>query len=145
MRIPVVPCLVAIAVLACRDEPSGLSETRGVTLNLTLSSTNLTRGQQDTITMTVTNTNPRRVTLTGGACEPRPYVTDSHGDVVVPPGGAWPCILLLRRLQLVPGERFVRSFIWNTDSQVAGVYSVSAAFRSEEVELATPQQLVRLN
>jgi hypothetical protein len=144
MRFRLVTCFVAVAALACHDEPSAVTEVRGVRLDLALSSANPSRGQQDTITMTVTNTGPRLVTLTGGVCEPRPYITDSRGGVVVPPGGAWPCVLSLRRLQLVPGEHFVRAFVWNTGQQVAGVYGVSAAFTSEEVTLATPEQLVRL-
>jgi hypothetical protein len=145
MRPQMFAILVGIAMLACREEPSGLSSARGVKLDLALSSTYLSRGQPDTLTMTVTNTSPRLVVLTGGVCEPRPYVTNSQGQVVVPAGGQWPCVLSLRKLQLAPGERFIRVFVWDTSAEVVDVYAAAAVFTSEEVQLETPQHLVHLN
>src|SRR6266576_3007666 len=109
---------------------------------LTLSSNQLNGGQSDTLAMTLTNTTSRSVSLSTGACDPRPIIVDTHNHVVV---GAEPCILILLRLQLAPGEQHRRLFVWRTDSLSPGVYYVRATFRSEEVKLATPSETVRLN
>ncbi len=144
MRLSRFAALVFLIAAACSDS-AGLGSTTGVTLTLVLSTTNLRRADADTITMTVRNNGPRGVTLTGGVCEPRAQVVNGSGEIVVPPGGQAPCVLVLRRLELAPGEKLVRSFVWNTSSLPAGTYRVSATFTSEEVQLATAPVTIELN
>ena len=143
MRSRFVAFLMVIATFSCRrDAEAPSSSADGVTLALTLSSNQLNRGQSDTLAMTLTNTTSRSVSLSTGACDPRPIIVHTHNHVVV---GAEPCILILLRLQLAPGEQHRRLFVWRTDSLSPGVYYVRATFRSEEVKLATPSETVRLN
>src|SRR5881409_3808561 len=98
--------LLILVVLACHNEPIAPSSAAGLTLALAPSHTELQRGQPDSLFMTLTNTNGHSVSLNGGVCEPRPYVTDAHGVIVVPAGGDWICIAVLRRLVLAPAERY---------------------------------------
>jgi len=133
------------ALVACHGEPFASSAAGGLTLSLALSRTELQRGEPDTLTMTLTNTNDHPVSLSGGACEPRPYVADLRGVTVVPPGGDWLCILVLIRWQLAAGEQVSRTFIWDTTPFAPGVYSAHATFSAEGVELATQPGAVRLN
>jgi hypothetical protein len=85
------------------------------------------------------------MSLSGGVCEPRPYVGDARGVTVVPEGGDWICIALLRRLVLAAGERYTRTFVWLTSPFAPGEYSVHATFSAEEMSLATRPASVRLN
>jgi len=133
------------ALGACHGEPLAPSAARGLTLSLALSRTELQRGEPDTLTMTLTNTNDHSVSLSGGVCEPRPYVADSRGVTVVPPGGDWYCILVLIKRQLAAGEHVSRTFVWDTTLFAPGVYSAHTAFAAEGVELATQPLTVRLN
>lgn len=137
--------LAVVAALACHNEPLAPSSADGLTLTLALTRAELQRGEPDTITMTLTNTNRHSVSLSGGVCEPRPYISDARGVTVVPPGGDWVCIALLRRLDLAAGEQHIRTFVWLTSSFPPGVYSVYAAFSAEEVSLETRPAWVRLN
>ena len=136
--------LAAFATFGCRESTAPASA-GDVTLTLALSATNVRRLVDDTITMTVRNIGPRRVTLTGGVCEPRAQVVNSSGEIVEPPGGETPCVRSLRRLELAPGQAFERSLVWNTASVPAGIYRVSASFVSEEVQLVTGPVAVELN
>ena len=136
--------LVILATVGCSESAEPASSV-GVTLTLTVSSATLPRGQPDTVTMTVTNTGSWRVTLTGGACEPQAQVINSSGEVIVPPGGEYPCVRVLRRLELALGQRYIQSFVWNTDTLPSGTYRVSATFASEQVQLATVPIVVQLN
>lgn len=137
--------LVIVATLACHDGPAAPSSAAGVTLALTMTHTELQRGQPDTITMTLTKANSHAVSLSGGACEPRLYIRDASGVTVVPPGGDWMCIALLRTLNLAAGERRIQTFVWLTRPFPPGVYSVYAAFSAQEMRLATRPASVRLN
>jgi hypothetical protein len=137
--------LIALAALACRSEPFAPSSAKGLTLTLALAHTELQRGAPDSIAMTLTNTNRHSVSLSGGACEPRPYVTDVRGATVVPGRGGWICIAVLRRLLLAPGERYTRTFVWETGAFAPGSYFVHSKFAAEEVSLATRPTSVRLN
>jgi hypothetical protein len=136
--------LLAVGVLFACHEPFAPSSDRGLTLSLTVAPTELQRGEADTITMTLTNTNRHAVSLSGDACQPRGYVTDPRGVTVIPPGGDWLCIALLQRRVLAAGERFSRAFVWGTDSFAPGVYTVHATFTAEEVELTTRPVSVRV-
>lgn len=136
--------LVLVSLAACQDS-TALHSATNVTLTVTASFTNLRRAQSDTITMTLTNAGPWRVRLSGSPCEPRVQILDEAGAIVVPPGGAVPCTRMLRQLDLAPGERFVQSFVWETDSVPRGFYSVSATFTSEEVQLVAAPLVVELN
>lgn len=135
--------LLVLAGLACQGDPS--SSVAGVTLDLAVTRTTLQRGELDTLTMTVTNTNAYPVSLSGGACEPSVYVVDGRGTTVVPAGGGWVCIMVIRALRLAPGERYARSYVWQTDSLPAGVYRAHATFETEELRLATKPIAVQLN
>ena len=135
--------LLVVVGLACQGDPS--SSVAGVTLDLAVTRTTLQRGGLDTLTMTLTNTNAYPVSLSGGACEPSVYVVDGRGATVVPAGGGWVCIMVIRALRLAPGEQYARSFVWQTDSLAAGVYWAHATFNSEELRLATKAVAVRLN
>ena len=137
--------LVIVATLACHDQPAAPSSAAGVTLTLALTHAELLQGQPDTITMTLTNANRYAVSLSGGACEPRPYVRDASGVTVVPPGGDWVCIAILRRLTLAAGERRTETFVWLTSPFAPGAYSVYATFSAQEMHLATQPVSVRLN
>lgn len=143
MRTRTFASLLVLAGLACQGDPS--SSVAGVTLDLAVTRTTLQRGELDTLTMTLTNTNAYPVSLSGGACEPSVYVVDGRGATVVPAGGGWVCIAVLRRLNLAPGERFTRSYLWQTDALEAGVYRAHSTFNSEELRLATEPISVRLN
>ena len=137
--------LIILAILACHDEPVAPSSAAGLTLALALAHTEVQRGQPDSVFMILTNTNPHSVALNGGVCEPRPYVSDAHGGIVVPAGGDWICIAIVRRLVLTAGQRYTQTFVWQTGSFAPGNYSVYATFTAEEVKLATPAASVRLN
>src|SRR5437868_12330484 len=103
MRFRLLTYLVVIAASSCHPDSEAPNSSGGVTLELTLSSTNLNRGQSDTVAMTITNTASKTVALNGGVCEPRAIIVDEHAHVVA---GAEPCILVLRRLQIAPGEQY---------------------------------------
>ncbi len=145
MKSPTFATLLTVAALACYGEPVAPNSARGLTLTLTLSGSDLQRGQPDTVLMTLTNANRHAVSLSGGVCEPRPYVSDARGVTVVPEGGDWICIALLRRLILAAGERYTRTFVWSTSAFAPGEYSVYATFSAEGVSLATRPASVRLN
>ncbi len=136
--------LVIVATLACH-EPAAPSSSAGVTLTLALTHAELQRGQPDTITMTLTNTNSYAVSLSTGACEPRPHVSDASGVTVVPPGGDWVCIAVLRKLNLAAGEPYTRTFVWLMSPLAPGAYSVYATCSAQEMHLATQPTSVRLN
>jgi len=136
---------IAGVLVACQGEPVAPSAAGGLTLSLALSRTVLQRGEPDTLTMTLTNTNDHPVSLSGGACEPRPYVADPHDVTVVPPGGDWFCIAVLVSRHLAAGEHVSRAFVWDTTPFAPGVYSAHAAFSAQGVELATQPMTVRLN
>jgi hypothetical protein len=145
MRCRTFGSIVIVATLACHDGPAAPSSVAGVTLTLALTHTELQQGQPDTIAMTVTNANSHAVSLSGGACEPRVYIRDASGVTVVPPGGDWMCIALLRTLNLAAGERRTTTFVWLTRPFPPGVYSVYAAFSAQEMRLATRPTSVLLN
>jgi len=111
MKSPTFATLITVAALACSGEPVAPNSAGGLTLTLTLSRTELQRGQPDTVFMTLTKTNRHSMSLSGSVCEPRPYVGDARGVTVVPEGGDWICIALLRRLVLAAGERYTRTFV----------------------------------
>ena len=137
--------LAIVAGFACHTDLSAPSSAAGLTLTLAVARTELARGEPDTITMTLTNTNSYAVSLSGGACEPSPYIVDAGGATVVPAGGGWVCIDILRRLNLAAGERYARTFVWQTGPFDAGVYSAYATFTAHETRLATRPVSVRLN
>jgi hypothetical protein len=137
--------LIALAALACHAEPVSPSSAEGLILTLTVAQAELQRGEPDSVVMTLTNTNRYSLSLSGGACEPRPYVRDASGVTIVPRGGDWFCIAVLRRLVLAPGERYTQTFVWQTGPFVPGNYSVYATFAAEGVTLATPPASVRVN
>lgn len=143
MKRPAFAALLVVTGLACQGDPS--SSVAGVTLDLAVARTTLQRGELDTLTMTVTNTNAFPVSLSGGACEPSVYIVDGLGTTVVPAGGGWVCIAMLRRLRLAPGEQYARSYVWQTDSLPTGVYRAHATFESQELRLATRPIAVKLN
>jgi hypothetical protein len=70
---------------------------------------------------------------------------DAHGVTVVPAGGGWMCIAVLRRLVLAPRERYTRTFVWETSPFAPGNYSVYATFAAVEVKLVTSPVLIRVN
>ena len=133
------------ALLACHREPFAPSAAEGLTLSLTLSGTQLQRGEPDTIAVTITNTNRYSVSLSAGGCPVVFYVTDVRGVTVVPSGGGWVCIAIISRLTLAPGERQTRTFVWETNSFASGRYSVYGTFSAEDVHLETPRAAVQLN
>jgi intracellular proteinase inhibitor BsuPI len=137
--------LIVVAALACQREPVSPRSAKGLTLTLALAQTELQRGEPDSVVMTLTNTNRHYVSLSGGACEPRAYVRDASGVTVVPQGGDWFCIAVLRSLVLAPGERYTHTFVWQTGPFTPGNYSVHATFAAEGVTLATPPASVRVN
>ena len=137
--------LAILAALACHNEPLAPSSAAGLTLALALTRAELQQGEPDTITMTLTNTNRYSVSLSGDACEPRPYITDARGVTVVPSGGDWVCIAVFQRRDLAAGERQTRTFVWLTRPFPPGVYSVYAVFSAREAHLATRPASVRLN
>ena len=137
--------LAVVTALACHEGPTTPSAAGGLTLALALARTELQRGEPDTITMTLTNSNAYPVSLSGDVCEPRPYITDAHGVTVLPSGGDWFCIDVLIRLTLAAGERQTRTFAWLTSAFSSGTYSVYATFTAHEVRLATQPTSVRLN
>ena len=145
MRTRTFASILILAANACRNEPTAPGSAKGLTLTAAVTQAELQRGQPDTVTMTLTNTNPHPVTLGVGACEPLPYVRDATGATVVPSGGYWVCVLSLRTLRLSPGERYAKTFVWETAAFTPGAYSVHATFSAEGVRLETPPVSVRVN
>ena len=137
--------LVIVAALGCRAEPLAPPSARGLTLGLTLTRTSLQMGQADTITLTLTNTSPHTVSLAAGGCPLLFYVKDAAGATVVPAGGDWFCIAILKRLVLPPGQPEAASFTWDTRSFSTGIYSVYGTFSAEGIHLQTPTAPVQLN
>src|SRR5437879_12623183 len=84
--------LAVVTALACHEGPTTPSAAGGLTLALALARTELQRGEPDTITMTLTNSNAYPVSLSGDVCEPRPYITDARRVTFVPSCGGWCCI-----------------------------------------------------
>jgi hypothetical protein len=142
MRIRSFATLAFATLLACDDDPIAFSAMRGLTLSVVLSSAELPRGAPDTVTMTVTNTSTRPITLTAGACQPQGFVVDAGGSTVAPVGVG--CILVLNRFHLTAGERLTRQFVWQTGAFPPGDYTVHATFTAEEVRLVSPKVGVRL-
>jgi hypothetical protein len=105
----------------------------------------LQRGESDTITVTLTNTSSDTLSLGVGGCPLVVFVKDARGATVVPAGGDWFCIEILKRLTLASGEHETAPFIWDTQSLVPGVYSVYGTFSAETIHLQTPQTAVQLN
>ena len=138
---------VALALgglLACHGEPTGPSSARGLTLSLAVSAAQLQRGELDTIAVTITNTNRYAVSLSAGGCPLLFYVTDARGATVVPSGGGWVCIAIVRQITLAPGAHQTQSFVWDTQPFEPGPYAVHGTFAAEGVELATPSAAVQL-
>jgi len=136
--------LLALGAVACQSEPVAPSSAKGLTLSLAVAHKEIQRGASDSVVMTLTNTNRYSVSLSTGACEPSPFVKDARGVTVVPTGGGWFCIAVLLRLVLAPGERYQRTFVWETGPFVPGNYSVYATFSAGEVNLTTPAEVVQL-
>jgi hypothetical protein len=124
-------------------------------LALAVTSAELPPGQVDTITITLTNTNSRPVSLNFlSGCQILPYIRDARGVTVLPSGGGWVCTAALSRLELAAGERHARTFVWSGSTEFAsellvrrlppGVYFVSAVVSAAELHLATQPVAVRL-
>ena len=145
MRPLLIAPLVIVAALGCHDQPLGPSTARGLTLALELAKTSLPRGDLDTITVTLTNTNPDTVSLGAGGCPLLAYVTDPDGTTVFPSGGNWYCIAILRRLTLAPGETEAAPFVLDTHALPAGVYSAYGTFSADGIQLRTPPAMVQVN
>jgi hypothetical protein len=120
----------------------------GLSLALTLSDTVLQRGESDTVTVTLANTNDFRVSIEEGGCPLLMYITDARGVRVVPSGGDYVCIAIISRVFLQPGERQTRTFLWGTAPFAPGAYSIYGTFStasSPSLQLMTPRTSVRLN
>jgi hypothetical protein len=137
--------LAVVAALGCGTAPFAPASTEGLALAVTLSQPALRVGQSDTITVTLTNTNRHTVSLDVGGCPLLFYVKNVAGATVVPAGGDWFCIEILRRLVLPPGQQESVSFTWDTRALVTGVYSVYGTFSGDGIHLRTPQVPVQLN
>jgi hypothetical protein len=146
MHRPAFASLAIVAALACHNDPAAPGAAAGgLTLALALTRTELPHGEPDTITMTLTNTTHFPVTLTGDACQPRPYVTNERRVAVSPSGIDWVCMAVLVRYELAPLERRISTSVWQTGALAPGVYSVSATFKTDQVSLTTPPAAVRVN
>jgi len=131
-------------LLACHGEPTGLSSRGGIRLSLALSAPQLQRGELDTIAVTITNTNRYSVSLSVGGCPLLFYVTDARGATVVPSGGGWVCVLIVRQMTLAPGADQTQTFVWDTHPFDTGPYAVYGTFAAEGIQLATPRAAVQL-
>lgn len=136
--------MLILAASACRNEVTAPDSANGLRLTVAVTHAELQRGQPDTVTTTLTNTNLHPVTLSMGACELLPYVTDATGATVFPAGG-WVCILSIRVLTLAPGERYTSTVVWETAGFAPGVYSARATFSMEGGRLVAAPVSVRLN
>jgi hypothetical protein len=146
MHRPPFASLAIVTALACHNDPAAPgAAAAGLTLALALTRTELPHGEPDTITVTLTNTTNYPVTVTGDACQPRPYVTNERRVAVSPSGIDWVCVALLVRYELAPLERRISSYVWQTGSLAPGVYAISATFTADQVSLATPPAAVRVN
>ncbi len=136
--------IAMIALTGCSHAPLAPDAAQGLTLTLTLSSTQVQRGRPDTVAVTISNTNRYPVSLSAGGCPILFYVIDGAGKTVVPSGGGWFCIAILTQINLAPGEQQTRSFVWDTDSLAPGPYSVYGSFTADGIYLQTESALVQL-
>jgi hypothetical protein len=136
--------LAVVAGLACHTEPVAPGAA-GLTLALALQRTEVVHGEPDTITVTLTNTNDYPVVLTGGVCEPQPYIMNERRVIVAPSGIDWVCSAALARYELAPLEQRIRTYVWQTGALSPGVYAISATFTADHVSLTTPPAAVRVD
>jgi hypothetical protein len=144
-----------LLVVACSGDLSGPRSEAGLVLEASLSSPSIEEGQIDTLTVTLTNTNPVPITLHfNSGCQILPYVTDAGGDMVVPSDGGWACTLNLSSRTVAPHESQSVEFVWTgglafapgppTQRLPRGTYRVFARLDSREVRLATERIAVEL-
>jgi hypothetical protein len=161
-------CSFVACLLACGESGGPVHAQEGVVsvqddaLELSLSVEPRTFAPGDTarLEIAVRNTGNRTLQLEAGGCPLLYYIEDTAGEVVVPGGGDWVCIMILQILELAPGEARERVETWAGAScpQVnpeqgcsplpPGEYRVYATFRASEggrdVFLRTPEVSVRV-
>lgn len=144
-----------LPVIACSGDLSGPRSEAGLVLEASLSSPSIDGGKADTLTVTLTNTNPVPITLHfSSGCQIVPYVTNLIGDILVPKEGSPVCLAVLSNRTLEPHEVQTATFVWSgsTDFSPAilprafpnGVYHVFATLDAYEVQLRTEDLAVRL-
>jgi hypothetical protein len=146
VKVRTLSTVAVLATLACHEPtaPRQPSSAGGLTLSLAIAHATLLRGALDTLTATLTNSNPFPVQLTVGGCPLLFYVADAYGATVVPSGGSWACIEIIAATTIPAGGRLRRSFALDTAPLAAGVYSVYATFTAQGLQLATPPTAVAL-
>ena len=144
-----------LPIVACSGDLSGPRSEAGLVLEASLSSPSIEEEAADTLTVTLTNTNPVPITLHfGSGCQIVPYVTNMIGDILVPKGGSPVCLTVLSSRTLEPHEVQTATFVWSgsTDFSPAvlprvlpnGVYHVFAELDAYEVQLRTDHLAVQL-
>ena len=136
--------LVALAVVACVEEPSipKLGD-QGIEVTVAPSAFLLHAGEIDTITVTITNHVAEQVRLIfPTTCAVRPYIRDEGGRIKVPEDGVHSdCPPIQSQLLIPAGGAVTQEFYWTGGSQFdalpasprlpAGRYYVSANLDAE--------------
>jgi hypothetical protein len=111
------------------------------------------RGSQLTFHVELANEGSSAATLHfKDSCQVVPTIQNALGEIVLPTGGEQGCLTVLTQLTLLPGQPFVRDYVWTAGSTTfylgepppllpAGAYFFSAAVPSDEATLRVTIQV----